>query len=356
MSPSSISAKFWSGKSVLVTGHTGFKGFWLSLWLKRLGANVSGISLPPNTDPNLYDLCDFKGFDNSIICDITNFDALSSYLHSINPQIIFHLAAQPLVRESYKAPLDTFSSNVMGTANILESMRGLSNLESAVLVTTDKVYREKGSQDSFDEEDALGGYDPYSASKAACEIVIDSYRKSFFYDAGIPIASARAGNVIGGGDWSDDRLLPDAIRAWQDDQELNIRNPKSTRPWQHVLEPLNGYLILAQEITKSPNKAQAYNFGPKPDSTASVKDVIEIAKECFGGGKVNYSSAPSGPHEAEWLSLNIEKSVRDLGFIPRWNLQESVLHSISWYVKYFSGENPLQLCNQQIDLFDFYAP
>lgn len=352
MSPSSISAKFWSGKSVLVTGHTGFKGFWLSLWLKRLGANVSGISLPPNTDPNLYDLCDFKGFDNSIICDITNFDALSSYLHSINPQIIFHLAAQPLVRESYKAPLDTFSSNVMGTANILESMRGLSNLESAVLVTTDKVYREKGSQDSFDEEDALGGYDPYSASKAACEIVIDSYRKSFFYDAGIPIASARAGNVIGGGDWSDDRLLPDAIRAWQDDQELNIRNPKSTRPWQHVLEPLNGYLILAQEITKSPNKAQAYNFGPKPDSTASVKDVIEIAKECFGGGKVNYSSAPSGPHEAEWLSLNIEKSVRDLGFIPRWNLQESVLHSISWYVKYFSGENPLQLCNQQIDLFE----
>ena len=352
MSPSSISAKFWSGKSVLVTGHTGFKGFWLSLWLKRLGANVSGISLPPNTDPNLYDLCDFKGFDNSVICDITNFDALSSHLHSINPQIIFHLAAQPLVRESYKAPLDTFSSNVMGTANILESMRGLSNLESAVLVTTDKVYREKGSQDSFDEEDALGGYDPYSASKAACEIVIDSYRKSFFYDAGIPIASARAGNVIGGGDWSDDRLLPDAIRAWQDDQELNIRNPKSTRPWQHVLEPLNGYLILAQEITKSPNKAQAYNFGPKPDSTASVKDVIEIAKECFGGGKVNYSSAPNGPHEAEWLSLNIEKSVRDLGFIPRWNLQESVLHSISWYVKYFSGENPLQLCNQQIDLFE----
>ena len=352
MTPSLASTKFWSGKSVLVTGHTGFKGFWLSLWLKRLGANVSGISLPPNTDPSLYDLCNFEGFDQSINCDIRNFETLSSHLHSINPEIIFHLAAQPLVRESYKAPLDTFSSNMMGTANVLESMRGLSRLESAVLITTDKVYRETGSQDSFDEDDALGGYDPYSASKAACEIVIDSYRKSFFYDAGIPIASARAGNVIGGGDWSDDRLIPDAIRAWQDDKELNIRNPMATRPWQHVLEPLNGYLILAQEIAKFPNKAQAYNFGPQSDSTASVKDVIEIAKKCFGSGKVHYTSNHNGPHEAEWLSLNIEKSERDLGFMPRWDIQETVFHSISWYVKYFAGENPLQLCNQQIDLFE----
>lgn len=352
MTSNSILKKFWSGKKVLVTGHTGFKGFWLSLWLERLGAEVTGISLPPNTDPNLYAISNFSGFHQSIMCDIRDFEALSKHCRSINPEIIFHLAAQPLVRESYSDSLGTFSSNIMGTANLLESMKGLSNLESSVFITTDKVYQESKNRKGFKEDDPLGGYDPYSSSKAACEIVIDSYRKSFFHDVGVPVSSARAGNVIGGGDWSKDRLIPDAIRAWQDGVELNIRSPEATRPWQHVLEPLNGYLILAQEISSSPDKAQAYNFGPASDSTASVKDVVEIARECYGGGKVKYSIANDGPRESDWLSLDIEKSKRILNFQPRWNLHETISHSISWYVDFLSGAKPLTLCNQQIDLFE----
>lgn len=352
MTSNSISKKFWSGKKVLVTGHTGFKGFWLSLWLERLGAEVTGISLPPNTEPNLYALSNFSGFHQSIMCDIRNFESLSKHCRSINPEVIFHLAAQPLVRESYHDSLGTFSSNIMGTANLLESMKGLSNLESSVFITTDKVYQESESKKGFKEDDPLGGHDPYSSSKAACEIVIDSYRKSFFHDAGVPVSSARAGNVIGGGDWSKDRLIPDAIRAWQDGTELNIRSPAATRPWQHVLEPLKGYLVLAQEISSSLDKAQAYNFGPASDSIASVMDVIEIARECFGGGKVKYNNANDGPRESEWLSLDIEKSKTILDFQPRWNLHETINHSVSWYVEFLSGKKPLMLCNQQIDLYE----
>ena len=352
MSFNRISKKYWAKKKVLVTGHTGFKGFWLSLWLERLGAKVFGISLPPIYSPNLYSICNFEGFNQSIMCDIRDFQSLSKHCKSFNPDVIFHLAAQPLVRESYQNPLDTFSTNFMGTANLLESMRGLSNLESSVLITTDKVYQDSDIKKDFKEEDPLGGYDPYSSSKAASELLIDSYKKSYFDEQGIPVASARAGNVIGGGDWSKDRLIPDAVKAWQNKKELVIRSPNATRPWQHVLEPLHGYIVLAQEMAYSPEKAQAYNFGPDSDSTASVKNVIEIARQCFGGGKVKYSNINQGPKESAWLSLNIEKSRKDLGIQPRWTLDETISHVISWYVEFSSGKDPITLCNQQIDLYE----
>ncbi len=352
MTPNGVTKEFWKGKHVLVTGHTGFKGVWLSLWLERLGANVSGISLPPTTSPNLFTLTGFIESKQSIMCDIRNFESLLTHCKSIDPEIIFHLAAQPLVKESYLDPIETFSSNIMGTANILESMRSLARLESAVMVTTDKVYQDTGSQKTYTEIDPLGGHDPYSSSKAACEIVIDSYRKSFFRELAIPVASARAGNVVGGGDWSKDRLIPDAIRAWQSNKELDIRRPHATRPWQHVLEPLHGYLILAQEISKSPKKAQAYNFGQDKNLTASVKEVVDIAREYYGDGAVLYNQDNDGPYEADWLSLDIEKSKRELGFLPKWNLQQTIEHTISWYKDFLSGKDALLLCHQQIDLYE----
>lgn len=343
---------FWKNKNVLVTGHTGFKGSWLCIWLERLGANVTGISLPPSTSPNLFELISSHNLYKSVICDIRNLETLSEQCKAANPEFIFHLAAQPLVRESYLHPVDTFSSNIMGTANILESMRDLSNLKAAVMITTDKVYQEQAISKPYKEDDPLGGFDPYSSSKAACEIIIDSYKKSFLADQAIYVASARAGNVIGGGDWSQDRLIPDAIRAWEKNEILLIRRPNATRPWQHVLEPLHGYLILAQEMHRSEDKAQAYNFGPHSESTKSVKEVINLAKDFFGGGEVAYEENIAGPHEADWLSLDITKSINEIGFHPRWNLPETIEHTISWYKNFSQGEDALLLCNQQIDLFE----
>lgn len=352
MSPGVASEKFWKNKNVLVTGHTGFKGSWLCIWLARLGANVTGISLPPVSSPNLFDLISSCNLYESVICDIRNLHDLSKKCKAADPEFIFHLAAQPLVRESYLHPIDTFSSNIMGTANILESMRDLSNLRAAVMITTDKVYKEREISIAYKEDDPLGGFDPYSSSKAACEIIIDSYKKSFLAEQGISISSARAGNVIGGGDWSLNRLIPDAIRAWERNEILSIRHPNATRPWQHVLEPLNGYLILAQEMYQSKEHAQAYNFGPLEESTKSVKEVINLARDFFGGGEVNYEESINGPHEAEWLALDITKSINDIGFHPRWNLPETIEHTISWYKNLRKGEDALLLCNQQIDLFE----
>ena len=353
MSIGVASTSFWKNKNVLVTGHTGFKGSWLCLWLKKLGANVTGISLNPNSSPNLYTLLNLEESCNSIICDIRNLESLSTYCKESNPEVIFHLAAQPLVRESYLSPVNTFESNVMGTVNILESMRSLTALRTAVLITTDKVYQETHSPRSYIEEDPLGGHDPYSSSKAASEMIIDSYRKSFLSDCGISVASARAGNVIGGGDWSNDRLIPDAIKAWSLNKALEIRRPDATRPWQHVLEPLHGYLLLTQAISESKNDcSKSYNFGPNIESTKPVKEIITLAKDFFGTGDIRYSETINGPHEADWLSLDITKATNELAFEPRWNLLETIEHTMSWYKNFLDGHDALSLCEHQIEMYE----
>ena len=347
-----LDQSFWNGKKVLITGHTGFKGMWLSFWLKSLKAQVYGISLPPLTNPNLYDLASNGLFKKSLKIDIRNYDSFYSECSKINPEIIFHLAAQPLVRESYKSPLNTFSSNLMGTVNVLETIRNLSSIQSAVLITTDKVYKENLNKVPYREDDMLGGHDPYSASKAACEIAIDSYRKSFLDQDKIPIASARAGNVIGGGDWSEDRLIPDAIKAWSSEKPLIIRNPDAIRPWQHVLEPLYGYMVLAQEISLDSTKSGSYNFGPSSSSNASVKEVISLANQFYEGGETKFKSSKENPRESDWLMLDINKSKKELNISPKWNLVDTVEQTINWYKDFIDGTDPYQISYSQIELYD----
>lgn len=350
-----FSPDFWRRKRVLVTGHSGFKGAWLTVWLHRLGAQVIGISLPPNTEPNLASLAKIDQLCESHFCDIRDREALTALIRSVQPEIVFHLAAQPLVRASYREPIETFATNVMGTAHVLEALRGLDSAKAAVMITTDKVYRNCECPWPYREVDALGGYDPYSASKAASEMVIASYRDAFLRQQGVAVASVRAGNVIGGGDWSEDRLIPDAIRAWQANQTLEIRRPSAIRPWQHVLEPLTGYLMLAEQICSDPDKADAYNFGPNTHEAATVRQVIELARAANGGGNVNYGSGSEGPHEAGWLALETAKVRTTLGYQPHWSLQESVHRSIQWYRSQQQGKSALALCERDIEAFEAAA-
>ena len=339
---------FFRGKRTLLTGHTGFKGSWLVLWLNRLGAQVTGISLPPITRPNLFSLAGIEELCASHYCNIRDRAALDTLIEQVEPEIVFHLAAQPLVRASYLDPVVTFATNVMGTAHVLDALRGLERTRVAVMVTTDKVYRSKERCRPFSENDALGGRDPYSASKAASEIVIASYRDAFLAEQGVAVASARAGNVIGGGDWSEDRLIPDAVRAWQTGQTMEVRRPDAIRPWQHVLEPLAGYLTLAEKLWQQPALAGAYNFGPATDETATVRHVVEIARDRYGRGEVRYGNGSDGPHEAGWLALDTAKSNRDLGVHPRWTLAESIEKTMSWYRAWQEGEEARELCQAQI--------
>jgi CDP-glucose 4,6-dehydratase len=344
-----LNGGFFEGKRVLLTGHTGFKGSWLVLWLHRLGAKVTGISLPPKTNPNLFLLADVeKELCESHFCDIRDSAALDTLIKHVQPEIVFHLAAQPLVRASYGDPVETFTTNVMGTAHVLDALRGLERTRIAVMVTTDKVYLNKERSRPFVEDDALGGHDPYSGSKAASEIVIASYRDAFLAEQGVAVASARAGNVIGGGDWSEDRLIPDAVRAWQKGRTLEVRRPDAIRPWQHVLEPLAGYLILAEKLWQQPALAGAYNFGPETIETVTVRDVVEIARKSYGRGEVRYGNGGDGPHEAGWLALDITKSTHVLGVHPRWALTESIEKTLSWYRAQYEGEEARDLCEAQI--------
>ncbi len=341
-------APFFQGKRVLVTGHTGFKGSWLVLWLHLLGADVAGISLPPHTIPSLFSLAGIEDLCESHICDIRDGAALGNLIKNIQPEIVFHLAAQPLVRTSYSDPVETYGTNVMGTAHVLEALRGLEKMRVAVMITTDKVYRDDQVRRPFREDDALGGHDPYSASKAASEIVIASYRDAFLTEQGVAVASARAGNVIGGGDWSQDRLIPDAVRAWQTGQTLEVRRPDAIRPWQHVLEPLVGYLTLAEKLWQKPELAGAYNFGPKTHETATVREVVETARTSYGHGEVQYGAGNDGLQEAMWLALEVSKSTHNLGVESRWELTESIENTMSWYRAQFDGEEARPLCMAQI--------
>jgi len=343
---------FFRGKKVLLTGHTGFKGSWLVLWLHRLGARVTGVSLPPHTEPNLFSLAGIEKLCESHFCDIRDSGALGTLMRGTQPEIVFHLAAQPLVRASYLDPVETIATNVLGTAHVLDALRGSERTRVAVMVTTDKVYRSNERSRPFREDDALGGHDPYSASKAASEIVIASYREAFLAEQSVAVASARTGNVFGGGDWSEDRLIPDAVRAWQEGQTLEVRRPDAIRPWQHALEPLAGYLALAEKLWQQPALAGAYNFGPDPNETATVREVVEIARKSYGGGEVRYGDGSDGPHEAGWLSLETAKSTQKLGVKPRWSLSESVDNTMSWYRAAQDGEDARALCEAQITAYE----
>lgn len=346
-----VSPDFWQDKQVLLTGHTGFKGAWLTLWLSQMGARVTGISLPPNSTPNLFALAGIARMANSHFADIRDADVISNIVKKAKPEIVLHLAAQSLVRPGYKDPLGTFATNVLGTANVLNSLRGLDSVKAVVAVTTDKVYKNLERNEPYRETDVLGGYDPYSASKAASEIIISSYRDSYLAEQGVAVASARAGNVIGGGDWSEDRLIPDAIRGWDVNLPLEIRRPSAVRPWQHVLEPLNGYLVLAEKIYTDLSFSGAYNFGPKTDEAATVQKVIEIANKAYGCGSVLWGDGTEGPHEAGLLSLEISKSREVLGVMPRWNLLETVERTMGWYQKQRDGESARSLCEADITVF-----
>ena len=342
---------FWQGKRVLLTGHTGFKGSWLALWLQRLGAQVHGISLAPAAQPNLFTVAGIAERCAHHCVDIRDAAALAAQVQRAQPQIVFHLAAQALVRAGYRAPLDTYSTNVMGTANLLDALRGVDGVRAAVVVTTDKVYRNAEHAYPFREDDPLGGQDPYSASKAAAEIVTASYREAFLAARGAAVATARAGNVIGGGDWSEDRLIPDAVRAWQAGLPLAIRRPAAVRPWQHVLEPLAGYLALAQRLWVDGAAADAYNFGPHTHEAASVAEVVGLAQAAFGAGEWQ-ADDDGGPHEAGWLSLEVARARARLGVAPRWSLPEGVARTMAWYRRHADGADAGELCEADIDAFE----
>jgi CDP-glucose 4,6-dehydratase len=346
------SAGFWYGKRILLTGHTGFKGGWLALWLHRMGAQVTGLSLAPNTQPNLFSAARIADAVSSYQCDIRDAEAVTRIFRNVQPEIVFHLAAQPLVRLSYRDPLATFSTNIMGTSHVLNALRNLTTIRVAIMVTTDKVYRNTGLAKAFREDDSLGGHDPYSASKAASELVIDSYRKSYLAAEGVAIASARAGNVIGGGDWSVDRLIPDAVRAWQAHDTLRIRRPDAVRPWQHVLEPLAGYMCLAMTLWDNAALADAYNFGPHTNEAASVRRVIELARNQKPSSKVVYAEAEDTLHEAQCLSLETTRAQSVLGVQGRWSLEQAVSHTMTWYEGFYAGAPANVLCENDIDAYE----
>jgi CDP-glucose 4,6-dehydratase len=349
-------AEFWRSKRVLLTGHTGFKGSWMSLWLKGLGAEVTGFALPPAAEPNLWSLVGEPartgGKLRSVLADIRDVRRVNEAVAGADPHIVFHMAAQALVRESYRDPLGTYATNVMGTAALLQACRSLSNLQCVVVVTSDKVYENTGQGRPFDESDRLGGHDPYSNSKACTELLTTSFRDSFF-PGGPPIATARAGNVIGGGDWSEDRLIPDCVRALQSGEPVNLRYPDAIRPWQHVLEPLSGYLALAEGLVNAPQRTpRAVNFGPDPASFCTVREVVDAFWARFEGTAQRLPGwardpAPQ-PSEAQALTLSSALAARTLNWHPRLDIRESLSWTADWYLAHSAGENMLEFSEMQI--------
>jgi CDP-glucose 4,6-dehydratase len=344
-------AEFWRDRRVLLTGHTGFKGAWASLWLSGLGAQVTGFALAPASDPTLWTLLEsnarFRG-PRSLIGDLRDPRSLDDAVESADPQIVIHMAAQALVRESYRDPLGTYATNVMGTAALLQRCRALRHLACVIVVTSDKVYENRGEGRAFVESDRLGGHDPYSNSKACAELLTGSFRDSFFAD-GPPIATVRAGNVVGGGDWSTDRLLPDCVRALAAGSAVSLRYPDAVRPWQHVLEPLSGYLALAQALIEAPQSApRAVNFGPDPSSFCTVREVVDAFGSRFQG-KPGWIRDPS-PHPAEAAALTLSSGLagRSLGWHPRLDIHETLAWTADWYLAHSAGEDMLAFSESQI--------
>ncbi len=350
-----IDDTFWAGRRVFLTGHTGFKGGWLALWLQRLGAEVHGFSLAPLTTPSLFEAAQVeKALASDTQGDIRDYPTFEGALKKANPEIIFHLAAQPLVRASYREPLETLATNVMGTAHLLEAARQVDGLRAIVVITTDKCYENREWVYPYRETDPLGGHDPYSASKACAEIVAASYRASFFGKEGVvAVATARAGNVIGGGDWAEDRLVPDCVRAFSSGQSVELRYPEAVRPWQHVLEPLSGYLMLAEALCGelAPDYAEAWNFGPDASGDATVGKIAQRVAEFWGNGKVVLPTAHNHPHEAGLLRLDITKARSHLHWSPRWSIDRALEETVAWYKAWHSGKDMYAYTLAQIDTF-----
>jgi len=351
ISKGTVDPVFWKDKKVFLTGHTGFKGAWLSLWLQSMGAIIKGYSLEPNTTPNLFtEACVGKGMESEI-GDIRDLNQISKSMLDFNPDVLIHMAAQPLVRYSYKNPIETYSTNVMGTVNVLESARKCSNLKSIVSITTDKCYENTGVKTGYKEYDPMGGHDPYSSSKGCAELVTSAYRRSFFSSEDTAsLASARAGNVIGGGDWAEDRLIPDILRAFQKSEPVVIRNPLSTRPWQHVLEPLSGYLVLAQELfLNGDNFAEGWNFGPKDEECKPVSWILDRMVEIWGGNASWSLDKENNPHEAGFLKLDCSKASSRLKWKPKWDLQFTLKSIVDWHQIYSNGGDIKKQCLKEIN-------
>ena len=345
-------SNFWSGKRVFVTGHTGFKGSWLCTCLVNKGAIVFGYSLAPKCDPALYTLLDFRDKITQIFADVRDADTVKKEISNFRPDIILHLAAQPLVRYSYENPVETYSTNIMGTINIFEAARRCPSVKAIVNVTTDKCYQNNEWLWGYREYEPMGGVDPYSASKGCSELVTSSYYQSYFENLGIGLASARAGNVIGGGDWSSDRLIPDLIVGLEQNAQIKLRNPNALRPWQHVLEPVSGYLQLAEKLFGDQKKfSGAWNFGPNDEDAKSVGWIAEqVYKEW--GTSVNWSKDEGhNPHEATYLKLDISKARTVLGWEPVWPADKAIAMTVEWYKKYFNGADIVEFTNQQIAEF-----
>ncbi|HBW23168.1 MAG: CDP-glucose 4,6-dehydratase [Elusimicrobia bacterium GWA2_56_46] len=365
----SNSRTFWRGKKVFLTGHTGFKGAWLSLWLDALGAEVTGYALKPPTRPSLFELCRAGRFMNSVIADIRDAARLRKAVLAARPEIIIHMAAQPLVRRSYKDPRETYETNIMGTVNLLEAVGKCASVKAVVNVTTDKCYENKEHLRGYKEDEPLGGYDPYSSSKACSELVTSAYRSSFFnpksYSASykpssliphpsslchhVALASARAGNVIGGGDWAADRLIPDILGAFLKGRKVLIRNPRAIRPWQYVLEPLGGYLLLAQRLfEKGPAFAESWNFGPEEADARNVEWIVKRMCAKWGKGASYVLDKGRHPHEAHYLKLDCAKARARLGWRPRWHIGTAIDKIIEWTLAYKSKADMRKVCLRQI--------
>jgi len=333
-----VDTAFWRGRRVFLTGHTGFKGSWLALWLQQLGADVTGYALAPETErPSLFEAARVENGMRSMLADVRDLDALSRAMREARPEIVLHLAAQSLVRRSYAEPVSTYATNIMGTVHLLESCRQAPSVRAVVVVTSDKAYENREWPHAYRESDAMGGHDPYSSSKGCAELVTAAYRTSFFGSDGPGIASARAGNVIGGGDWAEDRLIPDLIRGFTEGRTVPIRSPGATRPWQHVLEPLRGYLILAERLATGPRDvAEGWNFGPTDRSVVTVRVVAEGVARRWGGGELAFGSGGDGLHEATFLGLDWGKARARLGWVPLLELEEAIDLTVGWYRAYHS--------------------
>jgi len=345
---------FWSNRKVLITGHTGFKGSWLCLLLSKLGANVYGYALEPPTTPSLFNEAKIDELITSFLGDIRDYEKLLGIVQKVKPEIIIHMAAQPLVRESYVNPVETYAINVMGTVNLLESIRHTPGIKAVVNVTTDKCYENREWHWGYRENEPMGGYDPYSNSKGCSELVTAAFRSSYFnpkdyQNHGVALASARAGNVIGGGDWASDRLIPDFIRAISKGEKVKIRSPYAIRPWQHVLEPLTGYLTLAAKLfSEGPGYAEGWNFGPDDKDARNVEWITDTICRLWGDGASFGIDTNPQPHEANYLKLDWSKAKAELGWTPRWDIETTLKSIVDWNKAYLKGENIHDVCYQQI--------
>jgi CDP-glucose 4,6-dehydratase len=344
-----MNREFWKGRRIFLTGHTGFKGGWLSLWLQDMGAEVHGYALQPATDPNLYTVAQVEtGMASSTFGDIRDIKSLVDAMQAAVPEIVIHMAAQPLVRYSYAEPVETYATNVMGAVNLFEAVRSSPGVKAVVNVTTDKCYENREWLWGYREHEPLGGHDPYSSSKACAELVTTAYRRSFFQQSGVAVASVRAGNVIGGGDWADDRLVPDILRAIDRGESPGIRSPGAIRPWQHVLEPLSGYLLLAERMCLDGAEfAEAWNFGPADDDVKSVGWIVEYLMAEMSATNWRHDQADH-PHEAHYLKLDSSKAVARLGWRPRWRLREALVHVLEWHSAWRRGSDMREFTIAQV--------